>query len=65
MVIIIKIFIKIIKKIIFSFLLLFSLNISVSKLGMIIPINWFNLSITTILGVPGLIGLIVMKLFVF
>ena len=61
----IKHIINILKKIIFAFLLLFSLNLSIKSFGIIIPINIFNIVVTTILGIPGIVCLIILKLFIF
>lgn len=62
--ILLKTFIFIIKKLIESFLLLFSLNVVIKSLGIVVPINVFNLSIITLLGIPGLIGLLIIKMFI-
>ena len=64
MVITIKYIIRIIRKIVFSFMLLFSLNVMIKSLGVIIPINIFNVFIITILGLPGLITLLIIKIFI-
>jgi inhibitor of the pro-sigma K processing machinery len=64
MVIFIKIIVNILKRIIFAFLLLYSLNISIKSFGIIIPINIFNIIVTTILGVPGIVCLVILKLFI-
>lgn len=55
---------KIIKKIIFSFLLLFGLNTTLKYVGIIIPINFINLLITYWLGGFGVLSLIILKLFI-
>lgn len=55
---------KIIKKIIFSFLLLFGLNTTLKYVGIIIPINFINLLITYCLGGFGVLSLIILKLFI-
>jgi pro-sigmaK processing inhibitor BofA len=64
MVIIIKIIVNILKRIIFAFLLLYSLNLSIKSFGIMIPINIFNIMVTTILGVPGIVCLVILKLFI-
>ena len=56
--------IKIFKKLIFSFLLLFGLNSMLKYVGIIIPINAINISITYFLGGFGIIALIIIKLFI-
>ena len=65
MVITIKNILFILKKIIYAFLLLFSLNISIKSFGIIIPINFANLALVTILGIPGLIGILIIKIVMF
>ena len=64
MVIEIKYIIKLLKKLIFSFLLLFGLNVMIKALGIIIPINVYNVGLITLLGISGLISLIIIKLFI-
>ena len=46
-----------IKKIVFSFGLIYGVNIILNKVGIYIPINYITLGVTTILGVPGLLSL--------
>jgi hypothetical protein len=64
MVIALKFIIIIIKKLLFSFFLLFGLNVMIKSLGIILPINWVNIIAITILGIPGLIGLLTIKMFI-
>ena len=54
----IKIIKNVIKKIIFSFLVLYSLNVIVNSINIFIPINIITLSVVSLLGVPGLLSLI-------
>lgn len=49
-----------VKKVIFSFIFLYSLNLFVNGLNILIPINFFTLGTVTFLGIPGLISLVVM-----
>ena len=56
--------IKVLKKLIFSFLLLFGLNTMLKYIGIIIPINYINLMVTYFLGAFGIISLIIIKFFV-
>jgi pro-sigmaK processing inhibitor BofA len=49
-----------IKKVIFSFLLLYGFNLFVNSLNVFIPINIFTLGTVSALGVPGLVSLIAM-----
>ena len=54
----IKIIKNVIKKIIFFFLVLYSLNVIVNSINIFIPINIITLSVVSLLGVPGLLSLI-------
>lgn len=49
-----------IKRVIFSFVMLYGLNLLVNSFNVVIPINIFTLGTVTFLGVPGLVSLIVM-----
>lgn len=53
-----KILKKVVKKVVFAFVLLYGLNVIVSSINIFIPINIFTVSIVSILGVPGLLSLI-------
>lgn len=50
--------IKICKKIILSFCIIYAFNIVAVGLNIFIPINVITLLIVTILGIPGLLALI-------
>ncbi len=52
------------KKIVFSFLLLYGLNITLSRMGVLIPINFINILITYFLGPFGILSLIIIKIFI-
>lgn len=56
----IKKLIIILKKIVFSFLILYGLNYFVSSLQVYIPINLITVSVVTLLGIPGLSSLIIL-----
>lgn len=56
--------INFVKKIAFSFLLLYGLNITLSRMGILIPINFINILITYSLGPFGILSLIIIKIFV-
>ena len=49
---------KVVKRIIFAFVVLYGLNVIVSSINIFIPINIFTLGVVSILGVPGLLSLI-------
>lgn len=55
----IKLIIKIIKRIIMAFLILYGLNVMLTGIDFIIPINLVTVGAITLLGIPGLLGLIV------
>lgn len=60
-----KVILKILKRLVFSFCLLYSFNVIGSSLNMIIPINYFSIITTSFLGIPGLIGLIAVKMIIY
>lgn len=45
------------KKIVFAFGLIYGINLILGKVGICIPINYITLSMTTLLGVPGLLSI--------
>ena len=53
---------KLFKKIVLSFGILYAYNLLMTNFNLPIPINIYTLSITTILGIPGFIGLIIFYL---
>ena len=55
-----KLIIKILKRINIAFLVLYGLNMILTNVSFYIPINFITLGSITLLGTPGLIGLIVM-----
>lgn len=61
----IKFILKIIKKIIISSFLLYGYNLLVQPIGLIIPINIFTIGIISILGIPSLLCLIVIMIFIY
>ena len=50
---------KVFRKLVLSFGLLYAYNMLMNQYNLPIPINICNISITTILGFPGFIGLII------
>lgn len=50
-----KIIKRMLKNIVFSTLTIYSLNLILIKLNIIIPINYFSIIIVSLLGFPGLI----------
>ena len=62
--IIIKTLVKVVRKVIFAFLVLYGLNVILSSVSFNIPINLVTLSIGTLLGIPGILVLIILKLMI-
>ena len=60
-----KFILKIVKRIIISSFLLYGYNILVQPVGLIIPINIFTIAAISILGVPALLCLIFIMIFVY
>lgn len=56
---------KLFKRLIVSIGILYAYNILMNHFNLPLPINLWTISITTILGIPGFIGLIVFYLFNF
>lgn len=54
---------KTIKRIIFSFVTLYTIGIILNWLDIFVPINIFSLSISSILGFPGIISLLLVYVF--
>ena len=53
-----KIIKKVVRRIVFAFVVLYGLNVIVSSINIFIPINIFTLLVVSSLGVPGLLSLI-------
>lgn len=49
--------VKLIKKIVFAFGIIYGVDVLLKKVGVYIPINYITVGITTFLGVPGLLSL--------
>ena len=56
-----KIF-NIFKKVILAAFILYGFNLIMSPLSVIVPINFITVTIVTVLGFPGLLGLIIIML---
>ncbi|MDD2505449.1 MAG: pro-sigmaK processing inhibitor BofA family protein [Bacilli bacterium] len=48
---------RILKKIIFSILIIYSFDLLIKSLGVFVPLNLWTISTVTILGFPGLVTL--------
>ncbi len=57
--------IKLIKRIIISSFLLYGYNILVQPIGLVIPINIFTVISISILGIPALMALIFVLVFIY
>lgn len=60
-----KFIFKVVKRIIISSFLLYGYNLLVQPIGLIIPINVITVGSLTVLGVPALMGLIFIMIFVY
>ena len=60
-----KIILKIFKKIIISSFLLYGYNILVAPINLIVPINFITVLAISLLGVPALISLSLILLFIY
>ena len=56
---------KIIKRIIISSFLLYGYNVLIQPIGLIVPINIITIGALTILGVPALLCLIFIMIFIY
>ena len=57
-----KLLFKIIKRIVLSFALLYSFNLLVSSYNLNVAVNIYSLLMVSILGIPGMIALLSLKL---
>lgn len=56
--------IELLKKIIMSYIVLYGFNLIAANFNMLIPINLITVLLVTILGVPSLIALVLLKIVV-
>jgi len=54
---------KIVKKLIFSFAVLYAVGIVLNFLGIVVPINVFTIIVVASLGFPGVISLVMVYVF--
>ena len=57
-----KYLVKLFRKLIVSFGILYAYNMLMGHFNLPVPINIYSIGITTILGIPGFIGLIIFYL---
>lgn len=58
-----KIIKKVVKRLIFSFVVLYTVGIILNFLDVFVPINIYSLLVVSILGFPGLISLVMVYVF--
>ena len=56
---------KILKKIVFAVVLLYSFNLIAVKFGLIVPINYITISLVTLLDVPAMVLLVFSLILIF
>ncbi|MEG1015464.1 MAG: pro-sigmaK processing inhibitor BofA family protein [Bacilli bacterium] len=56
-----KIVINVVKKIVIAICMLYTINLIIFKTGNIIPINLISISFVSVLGLPAIVGLFVLK----
>ena len=54
----------IVKKVVFSFGILYGMNLLLQSLDIIIPINIYTLLISSLLGIPGILSLFTLFLII-
>lgn len=55
---------KILSKLCFAFVMLYGLNLILSGVNIFIPINLITITLVTILGSPGILGLVAIYLII-
>ena len=50
-----------IKKIVLSICMLYAINLIISNVGTIIPINYYSIGAVAIFGLPAVVGLVVIS----
>lgn len=56
---------KLVKKVVLAIALLYSFNLLVSSMNILIPINYISIGVVSILGIPGLLSLLAVYLVIF
>ena len=60
-----KLIFKVVKKVVFAFLLLYGFNLLYGTFKINVPINLYTIGITTVLGFPGFCGIILLSKLLF
>ena len=53
-----------VKKIVVAILMLYTINLIINQSGILLPINIFSIGLVTILGLPAVFGLFIIKVFI-
>lgn len=56
---------KVVKKVVVAIALLYSFNLLVSSMDILIPINYISVGTVSLLGIPGLLSLLTLHLIIF
>ena len=56
--------ILLVKKIVVAILMLYTINLIINQSGILLPINFFSIGLVTILGLPAVFGLFIIKVFI-
>ena len=56
---------KLVKKVVMAIALLYSFNLLLSSLNILVPINYISIGTVSLLGIPGLLSLIAIRLIIF
>lgn len=56
--------ITVIKKVVLSICILYTINLFIESTGVLLPINYVSVSIVSLLGIPSIIGLLVIYYFI-
>lgn len=60
----VKIFNKIVKKVCVGMITIYSFNVLFGLLNIIIPINPYTITVSSLLGIPGNFAIVLLKVFV-
>lgn len=54
----------VIKRVVVALVMLYSINLIINQSGVLLPINVFSIGIVSVLGIPAIFGLFILKLFI-
>lgn len=54
----------VVKKIVVALLMLYTINLIINQSGILLPINVFSIGLVTVLGIPAVFGLFILKIFI-